>query len=93
MKNIENWLKENHISYTSSKRGIHEYIVIVLEKDLVWVNGFHKKMLWDHTISIFRNGSYKYYLVAERTGYNMSCTRCRTGKQSEVVCVLEKLLK
>ena len=93
MKNVEKWLQKNGISYSTDARRNNEYIFITLEKDCVWVNGFGEEMLWDHTISIFRSGAYKNYIVTEKTGYSLSHTHCRTSKQSEVIRTLENLMK
>lgn len=91
MNIIEKWLKESGVSYSIEFQGKVKYIVIVLEKDCVWVNGFNEKMLYDRKISIHRN-TYGRFSAVIRDGYASHTLIICTGKQKEVVKALEEYL-
>ncbi len=89
MNIIEKWLKENGVSYSVELRGRTKYIVIILEKDCVWVNGFGENMLYDRKISIYRN-TYGKFSAVLRCGYASDRLIFCTGKQKEVIAALAK---
>lgn len=66
-------------------------IVITLETDCIWVNGYNEEMHYNKTLHISQN-KYKTYFLIETTGYNMSRTLCSTGKQEEIIKVLQERL-
>lgn len=66
-------------------------IVITLDADCVWINGYKQEMHYNKDIYITKN-KYNTYFVIETTGFNMHKTLCNTSKQAEVIRVLQERL-
>ena len=92
MKSIKKFLIENNIEFTTEKSfSTDEIIVITLERDNIWVNGFGKEMKWDRRLTIGQD-RYKKYVLKESTDYSRVSEHIRTGKQKEVCSKLSDLL-
>lgn len=87
MTKIIKWLDANHIPFEvrdKSSPAIKQ-IAIVLERDLVWVNGYGENMMWNKEILITQD-AYKKYSTTIATGYNKFTTLIyRTGKQTDII--------
>ena len=95
MKLIKKYLADNEIQHSIKEEyltgGIGK-IVITLERDNVWVNGYGEEMKWDRTITISQN-TYKQYALVEATDFSKAKTHIKTGKQKELIQKLEGLLR
>lgn len=92
MNQIKKYLDNNGVAWHKFIRlGNQERIVITLEKDNVWVNGYGEEMKWDRTITIHQN-SWKKYVAYIETGYNMGQTLAVSGKQSDIITNINKVL-
>lgn len=91
MNKIKKYLKDNGVNHeVKSDMFNDETILITLEKDIVWVNGYGKDMLWDRGIRIAQD-RYKKYVMSEQVGYSLNKTHIRTGSQRDIVAKLEEL--
>lgn len=92
MSKITKWLEEHDITYTIQKaKGVRgERIVITLERNCIWINGFGQEMRYNKEITIFKSLAYKTYYVQEVTGMSLSKSLCTSTKQSDVITALEK---
>lgn len=91
MNQIKKYLKDSGVTHeVKSDMFNNEIILITLEKDNVWVNGYGEDMLWDRGIRISQD-RYKKYIMSEQTGYSMNKTHIRTGRQKDIVTKLEGL--
>lgn len=88
MTKIKAFLEAQGIEYSYDK----DYIVIVLEKDCIWVNGFGEDMHYDKTLSIYKN-IYGDYIIIEVTGYSLSKKLFWGTRQTDAIEALKKRLE
>ena len=88
MTKIRALLEANGIEYETK----NEYLVIMLEKDCIWVNGFGEDMHYDKKLSIHKN-TYGDYIIMETTGYNQSKKLFWGTRQANAIEVLRKRLE
>lgn len=87
MKKIMKWLDSMNIKYDLN----NGYIVIILEKDCIWVNGFGEPMKYDKKISIYKN-PYSEYVIYEVTGYNLHKKLFQGSRADNAIYTLDKRL-
>jgi hypothetical protein len=92
MNQIKKFLDNNKVAWNKFIRlGNQERIMITLQKDNVWVNGYGEEMKWDRTVTIYQNTWKKYVAVIE-TGYNMNQSFAVSGKQKDIIEKLQLVL-
>lgn len=90
MSKIIKWLKENRIDFEQVREGC---VVILLEKDCVWVNGFGEEMKYDKRIAVYKN-TYNDYIITETVGYNRTEKLFHGTRAKDAIKVLkERLVK
>lgn len=85
MKKLMKWLEEHNIEFTINKG----YIVVTLESNCIWVNGFGEDMVYDKKIRIYQD-TYKNYVITEVTGYMMVATLFKGTKADNAIKILSK---
>lgn len=84
---IIKFLNDNNVEWFWDK---NHSIIIPIENDCVWVNGFGEDMHYNKAIHIAKHNPN--YYCGERTGYSLS--RClANGSQQDVVKALMKRFK
>lgn len=95
MKTLIKWLQEHGIEFKQYKDNLNRIyrIVITLEKDCIWVNGFGEDMKYDKLIGIGKDLTYGGYKMGEVIGYNRSKTLFVGTKVKDLIKVLAKRLE
>lgn len=88
MTKIKAFLETQEIEYSYDK----DYIVIMLEKDCIWVNGFGEDMHYDKKICIHKN-TYGDYIIVEVTGYSLSKKLFWGTRQADAIEALKNRLE
>ena len=81
MNKIIKALEEKGIKYIVDKKG---NIIIELEKNCIWINGYNEEMKYNKQVSIHKD-TYKNYIMGETTGYNLSKTIAKSTKQDNII--------
>lgn len=89
MNKIKKWLEAQGIKFEYIDERVNKYIVIVLEKDCVWINGYGEPMKYDHKITIAQN-TYKTYGVSEKTGYSRYESLGHSTRANDIIDILQK---
>lgn len=87
MGKIIKWLEAQGIEFQYSEKRRSKCVVILLEKDCIWVNGFNQPMRYDRNITIYYN-TYKTYTVTEVTGYSRHATLAISTRAEDIIEVL-----